>query len=330
MIAPSPLPGRIAATLGVEAAAERLALAHARGRLAHAYLLLGPSQVGKRRLSLWLAQALLCHDPRAGVPCGHCRSCRLVAAEHHPDLLIAPTPLKVDATRQLLSDLALLPVESPRRVAVLAGIDQATPGASNSLLKTLEEPPSRATLILTADQPELVLSTVRSRCRMVNVRAPGPQAVAEALRELHGLSPEAALAIGRRSGGRMDLALSEAEEPSRAQERLDGLLLLERLMAARRSERLAAAADLARRPDALEGLVEGWIGWWRDALLWRLGLEDAAVNREREASLAGAASRLDEAAIVTVISSLEDALRRLRANGSAQLILENLLLEMPS
>jgi hypothetical protein len=161
---------------------------------------------------------------------------------------------------------------------------------------------------------------------MVNVRAPGPQAVAEALRELHGLSPEAALAIGRRSGGRMDLALSEAEEPSRAQERLDGLLLLERLMA----ERLAAAADLARRPDALEGLVEGWIGWWRDALLWRLGLEDAAVNREREASLAGAASRLDEAAIVTVISSLEDALRRLRANGSAQLILENLLLEMPS
>lgn len=330
MIASAALPPRMSATLGVEAAAERLALAHSRDRLAHAYLLLGPAQVGKRRLALWLAQALLCHVPRAGFPCGDCRSCRLVAEEHHPDLLVAPSPLKVDATRRLLSDLSLLPVESARRVALLADFDQATLGAANSLLKTLEEPPSRATLILTAGQPELVLSTVRSRCQLVNVQAPGANVVAKALRELHGLSPEAALSLGRRSGGRLDWAFSEIEDPSREGQRLDGLLLLERLMAAPRSARLAAAADLARRPEALEGLLEGWIGWWRDALLWRLGLGDAAVNRERDEVIAPAAARLGEASVVSVISSMEDALRRLRANGSAQLILENLLLEMPS
>jgi DNA polymerase-3 subunit delta' len=317
-------------TLGLDAVAARLALALARGRPAHAYLLAGPNLAGKRRLARWLAQALLCLEPRSGQPCGECRSCRLVVAGQHPDMLLAESPLKVDATRQLLADLALMPLSSPRRVALLADIDQATTGAANSLLKTLEEPPSRAVLILTAGQPDRVLSTIRSRCRVVSVRPAGPVAVAELLTRLHGLPPEAAMALGRRSGGRLDWALQELGDHDREQERLDGLLLLERLLAAPRSERLRHAAEMARRTGTMDDLLEGWIGWWRDLLLWRNGLFDSIVNHDRSAALAGFSGRMSQDGILAMISSTEDALRRLRANGAAQLILETLLLEMPT
>lgn len=317
-------------TLGLDAVAARLALALARGRPAHAYLLAGPNLTGKRRLARWLAQALLCLEPQSGQPCGECRSCRLVVAGQHPDMLHADTPLKVDATRQLLADLALMPLSSPRRVALLADIDQATTGAANSLLKTLEEPPSRAVLVLTAGQSDRVLSTIRSRCRVVSVRPAGPVAVAELLTRHHGLPPEAAMALGRRSGGRLDWALQELGDHDREQERLDGLLLLERMLAAPRSERLRRAAEMARRTEALDDLLEGWIGWWRDLLLWRNGLSDAIVNHERSTALAGFSGRMSQDVILAMISSTEDALRRLRANGAAQLILETLLLEMPT
>lgn len=223
-----------------------------------------------------------------------------------------------------------MPMEAPRRVALLTDVDQATLGASNSLLKTLEEPPARAVLILTASQPDLVLSTIRSRCRIVSVRPPGAVAVADLLRQLHGLSPDDAMALGRRSGGRLDWAVSELEQPDRAGERLDGLLLLERLLGAPRSERLRTAAELARRADTLDDMLEGWIGWWRDLLLWHVGLADAVVNRDRAAALAGSADLMGRVGILSVISSTEDALRRLRANGAAQLILETLFLELPS
>ena len=317
-------------THGLEAAAARLALAQARGRQAHARLLTGPAHAGKRRLARWLAQAMLCLHPSAGEPCGACRSCRLVFAGQHPDLMVAASPLKVDSTRQLLADLALLPLESPRRVALLADIDQATPGAANSLLKTLEEPPSRAVLILTASQPERVLSTIRSRCRIISVRPPGAVIVAELLTRLQDVPPDAAMALGRRSGGRLDWALAELEDPAREQERIEGLLLLERLLTAPRSERLRSAPEIARRTDALDALLEGWIGWWRDLLLWRSGLPDAVVNRERSVSLATFAEALSPAAILSMLSLTEDALRRLRANAAPQLVLETLILEMPS
>src|SRR4030067_741674 len=133
------------------------------GQVRHAYLFSGPPAIGKRTLALRFAQAMLCQQPpRAGEFCGECRACRLVRGESHPDLhlltrLESKSEIGIDQVRELQRQLSLTPVEGRRRVGLLADFHEASDGASNALLKTLEEPAGGAVLLLTAPAAESVL-----------------------------------------------------------------------------------------------------------------------------------------------------------------------------
>ena len=115
----------------------------AQSRVAHAYLLTGPPQIGKTMLAQSFAQALNCtSDDR---PCGQCLSCCKIASGNHPDVRIIESSgnsIKIDQIRQLQSGVSLSAHESPWKVYILRNMDQATIEAANCLLKTLEEPPS--------------------------------------------------------------------------------------------------------------------------------------------------------------------------------------------
>ncbi|RMF26035.1 MAG: DNA polymerase III subunit delta', partial [Chloroflexi bacterium] len=146
--------------IGHEGAVALLQRAVMTGRLGHAYLFTGPTGVGKGTLAQALAQAVLCTGDAP--PCGRCRACRLVEAGHHPDLhWLAPQDgsLKIEQVRELERQLALTPVEGSRHVAVLEGMEQATVGAANALLKTLEEPPPAVLLILLTEEADALLPT---------------------------------------------------------------------------------------------------------------------------------------------------------------------------
>lgn len=303
----------------------------ARGRAAQATLVLGPGQSGKRRLLLAMAAARLCEQQGEGAPCGSCRACRLVAEGQHPDLLVAEAPLKVDGLRQLLGELALRPVEAARRVALLPDVDLATVSAANALLKTLEEPPPRASLLLSASRLDLVLPTLRSRCRQWVLRPAAPQAVAAYLLE-SGLVEDAARAAGlaRRAAGRLEWAIQVAADREIERDGDQAMDALEGLLRAPRSDRLRQAAELARRPETLPLVLEAWLLWLRDALLCKLGLDGAVGNTERRPLLATFGSGQDVATILSLIAAVEDALGRLQANGAPQLVLELLLLEFPT
>ncbi len=141
------------------------------GRTAQAYLFSGPPAIGKRTLARAVAQRLVCLAPEATRrPCGHCRACRLVAADAWPDVHMLGAPLRIEAVRELQHDLALAPNESPHRVAIVPEVELATLGAANSLLKTLEEPPRQVVLLLTTADPGAVLPTIRSRCQVLPLR----------------------------------------------------------------------------------------------------------------------------------------------------------------
>ena len=148
-----------------------------RGGAPHAVLFVGPAGVGKTTLALDLAAGLLCTaDDPAARPCGTCRACRLVASGGHPDLhrigpegpgrqvVIGGPGARVRGIRDLIADLALLPVEGGARVAIVEAAHRMNEDAQAALLKTLEEPPPGVTLILCADAEEPLLPTIRSRC----------------------------------------------------------------------------------------------------------------------------------------------------------------------
>lgn len=151
--------------------------------MSHAYVFHGPSGIGKRLFARTLAQCLLCSKvPDEDLDaCGECANCRQMAAGTHPDLLQlgcpegkAIFPIELIAGRReqrgregLCHDIAMRPTSGDHRVAVIDDADRFSPESGNALLKTLEEPPSYATLILLAENSGALLSTIRSRSQLV-------------------------------------------------------------------------------------------------------------------------------------------------------------------
>jgi DNA polymerase III subunit delta' len=248
-------------------AALRAVASMIRGGPPHAVLLVGPAGVGKTTLALDLAAGLLCtSDDRASRPCGACRACRLVASGGHPDVhrlgpegpgrqvVIGGPGGRVRGIRDLVAELALLPVEGGARLAIIEGAHRMNEDAQAALLKTLEEPPAGVTLILCADAEEPLLPTIRSRCARLRL---GPVAVrdVEAVLGEHGVA-DAPLAsrLARITGGRPGLAMAWARQPDALRVRDEVSRSLLDLLGARPAERLAGVRAAALRAAALTGL----------------------------------------------------------------------------
>lgn len=161
---------------------QRVARALGAGRLPAGLLILGRPGLGRVRLATAISAARLCPEatPEGGA-CGVCRACRQVAAGTHPDLLrvepeAAGQALRVDQIRELARALSLTPGRQGARCAIVAPADRLTAAAANALLKTLEEPPAGATLILVAAAAGALPATVVSRCLRLPVAVPEPAA----------------------------------------------------------------------------------------------------------------------------------------------------------
>src|SRR5919199_4642645 len=156
-------------------------------RAAHAYLVDGPAQIGKRTLARLIAAGIMCPAVTAHFgPCGECRACRLVFKDAHPDVrLVAPDAGKrgvtIEQVRQLEHDAGLRPYEGERKVFIVRGADTMPEPAANALLKTLEEPPDDTVLVLTATDVSQVLPTIASRCREVALRPVPAEEIGAAL-----------------------------------------------------------------------------------------------------------------------------------------------------
>lgn len=158
---------------GQDAARDTFLAAIDRGRLGQAYLLVGPEGVGKRLFARELAKGFLCERPPAKMTaCDACPACAQVEAGTHPDLLFLRTPegkheLPVAAMREFCAHLALKPTRGPRKIGIVEDADDFNEESANSFLKTLEEPPPGALLLLIGTGTDRQLPTILSRCQLV-------------------------------------------------------------------------------------------------------------------------------------------------------------------
>jgi DNA polymerase-3 subunit delta' len=160
------------------------------GRFPHAFLFVGPEGIGKRTFARTLAKALLCErNPESMLePCGECTGCRQVEASTHPDLLEASRPedrqeLPIRVIRDLCGEFALKPARGTRKVAIIDDVDDMNDEAANAFLKTLEEPPPGAVLILIGTSADLLLATIVSRCQVIRFEPLPEPVLAELLLE---------------------------------------------------------------------------------------------------------------------------------------------------
>ncbi len=151
------------------------------GNIPHAILLAGPEHSGKHDFALTLAQSLLCEArDEAGFACGSCQSCHIFKAGSHPDYVSIglgekKSQIVVDQIRVLNEFVHLSRSYQGSRVALIAPVERLNINASNSLLKTLEEPPERTVLILVSSNPSELLPTIKSRCQLLHLPQPNNQ-----------------------------------------------------------------------------------------------------------------------------------------------------------
>lgn len=320
---------------GHDWAVEQLRKSIASQRVRHAYLITGADSVGKNTLAHAFAMALNCtHPDEAARPCMECRSCKLVQSGNHPDMLYSEQDastgaLKIDALRAVMRGLAMKPFEARYRIAVFEAFDQAQPRAQDALLKTLEEPPPNALLILTTARVEALLPTILSRSQTLALRPVSLALVRDVLVERWNADPAHAELLARLSGGRIGWAISALHDDSLLQTREASLDLLEDCIGRDRAGRFELAQELGKDKLALGPLLELWQTWWRDLLLLVRESRVPPANSDRLVSLQQYAIRLSAGEVLAALNATRTLLDMLRYNINLRLALEVMFLDYP-
>jgi DNA polymerase III subunit delta' len=204
---------------GHEAQIEAFTRAVRRGRLAHAYLFVGSSGVGKRLFAVELAKALLCESPPNDgrlEGCDRCPACAQIDAGTHPDFFTGARPpestvFPIDLMRELCQHFSLKAARGRGKVVVIDDADDLNDESANCFLKTLEEPPAGSVLILIGSSTDRQKQTIVSRCQVVRFYPLPSETVAELL-QAQGVDDEALRGrLARLSGGSTGQALALAD-----------------------------------------------------------------------------------------------------------------------
>ena len=259
----------------------RLQSRRERGALPHALLLAGPAGLGKREFRDAFVKGLLCQQSADGEPCGVCRSCQLVAAGTHPDVVslsfglrkdgVTRSEIVVDQIRDLSQRLAMSSQFGGWQVTSIDPADAMNASAANALLKTLEEPTASTLLILVADQPARLPATIRSRCLRIEFLVPSREVSLEWLRGQGVADAPAALEA---AGGNPGMARAWAADGALKQ---------------RTEVRHDLKALAAGRGDAME-VIKRWQGADPARYLW---FAAQAVTDELRARAAGKPAPLE-------------------------------------
>ena len=305
------------------------------GRLAHAFVFAGPAGVGKRTTALALARAMLCPE-HPNVGCGTCIDCRLVGAGSHPDLFLedlaaaqaeraTASMLSIEQIRRVCASLSLRPARGSAKVGIVDQAERLTAEAQNALLKTLEEPRGRATLVLVTSNLDALLPTIRSRCQRL-LFAPLPDQMVASLLEREGVAPDTARRAAALADGSLDRAreLTSDEGWTRCEDLRSRLEQIDRMGV---PERLDLAAELSPRGErnrSQQGLTTATVlGLFRDGMLSAARNAGRGVDSDADHDRLAAVRRAHRR-MAKVYASVRD----LERNANANLAWDKLLLEL--
>ena len=321
---------------GHDWAVDHLRKSMSHGRARHAYLITGTESIGKLTLARAFAMTLNCTNAdEANRPCGECRACLRILSGNHPDVTYAEHDattgaLKIEEIRRVTSMLALKPFEARHRIAIFPNFDRAQDRAQDALLKTLEEPPPNAVLILLAESTDTLLSTITSRSQVIPLRPIPAESVYAILTERYHVEPDHANLLAHLSAGRPGWAIRAVEDPAMLDQRTDALNLLEDILSRNRAGRFDLADGLSKDRLSIRPLLELWQTYWRDVLLLVTNSGLTPANGDRLASLERLARELETEQALAAMQATRDTLENITStNVNARLALEVMFLDYP-
>lgn len=301
------------------------------GKTAHSYIFEGVSGCGRRKTAMTLIQALFC-TVLPDDACGGCPSCRKVAGGNHADIhFIEPLPdkrdISIDQLRAMQRELSLRPYEATRKACIIEPAERMNVYSANSLLKTLEEPPGDALIILLTENAGMLLPTVRSRCQLIRFSHLSPEHI-QTLLERSGIDAGAASLAAPVSGGSMRQAIGLDNEALVAR-REAVLKALETVDIDRIATVFDASEELyvPKDRDATVETLDMMLSFFRDAVNLAAGSSEI-LNRNIRPAIESISKRRSFSRNLELLNMIFETRRAVQRNANEKLALDTLLMNI--
>lgn len=330
-------------TIGQDKAINELKKSLKSTRTCHAYLFVGPRQVGKMTLALDLAKGLNCVEDNN--PCQKCSQCTRISRESHVDVRIIGldsstnknrqnrVQIGIDQIREIQRESSLKPFEGSHRVYIFDGAEQLSEEASNCLLKTLEEPPDQVVLILLTSNTEILLPTLISRCRTLELKPVSKTLISREMQSRYNVDVSVADEIAHLSSGIPGWAMDAISNPKILEDLNNTLGIIEDTVSSDLINRFTYASNLASsfwgNRESVKKELSLWLHWWRDLLLTKEGVVEHVIHRSKIETFQTVSNSLSSAQIVMAIQAIRKTTQYLDINTNPRLALEELMLVIP-
>lgn len=302
-------------------------------KVSHAYILNGEKGSGKKLLASLFAMSLQCQDREEdGDACGKCQSCKQTVSNNQPDIIKVthekPSTISIDDIReQVNNDIVIKPYSSRYKIYIIADADMMTVQAQNALLKTIEEPPEYAVIMLLTENAETLLPTIRSRCVMLKLRNIKDQLVKKYLMEQMEIPDYKADVCVAFAQGNMGKAIMLATSEHFNEIKEEAVHLLRNINEMDLNELIDAVKRCMSYKLEISDYLDVIAIWYRDVLIYKATRNvDRVVFSDQLKYIKDRANKSSYEGIEIILDALEKAKSRLKANVNFELTMELLLL----
>ena len=317
--------------LGHEQIIEHLQNAIKTDKVSHAYILDGPDMSGKKMIADAFAMTLEC-EKKGTEPCMECHSCKQALGKNQPDIIYLqhekPNTISVDDIRsQINNDIGVKPYSSPYKVYIVDEAEKMNVQAQNALLKTIEEPPAYAVILLLTNNAEIFLPTILSRCVRLSLKAVPDEKIKAYLMENYEVPDYKADVCVAFAQGNVGKAIELAESEDFNEIKNSALQLIKRLDDIELYEMTEAVKQISNYKLKINDYFDLIMIWYRDVLFYKATADvNKLIFKEEVYEIKKEASRSSYGGIENILEALEKAKIRLNANVNFDLVIELLLL----
>lgn len=317
--------------LGHEEVIKHLQNAAAMDKVSHSYIFAGEKGSGKKLLAKLFAMTLQC-EKHGKEPCLQCSSCKKAMNRNHPDIIYVshekPNSIGIEDIReQLIADVDIKPYTGPYKVYIVDEAEKLTVQAQNALLKTIEEPPAYAVIMLLVNNGATLLPTIASRCVTLNFKPVRDEVIKKYLmEELHvpDYQAEVSVAFAQGNVGRAK-QIATAEDFAEMMEAAFRILKKGKDMEV--YEMVDAIKLLSEQKHTVYEYLDLFLVWFRDVLMFKATNQiDGLVFRQEYNDIKSHADVSSYEGLETIIKAIETAKQRLQANVNFDLTMELLFL----
>lgn len=298
-------------------------------QVSHCYIFEGPKGMGKYDLALIFAQSLLCEN-FVSDPCNKCSSCIKINSENHPDLHIInsdETTIKREEIDGLIESVYKKPYESDKKVYIIKDAHEMTAQAANTFLKTLEEPPGDAVIILLTYNANLLLPTIVSRCQTVKFRNVDKETIKAYLKENYGISDGIADLAAEYSKGILNRAVNIVSgNDDILNKRAEVIKLFEKIINSDSEIIYELENYFEENKDDIDIIIEIMMMWVRDCMFAQNNLADLVINKDfKQLAITHASLMKSSSVLIELMQSTSD---NIKSNVNYKLAIDNMLLKI--